>query len=305
LAKHADPQRPEAMIAGGSALVAAGATLLATGPPRTTAGIIVLSVGVASILGGLGMRLFGKTASATVFTVVVMAGFGVAVGISRSQHKARADACQPANAADSAPAVVYGHTRSPVRLVQLSALEMSSSEGQGCLNIDVKLRNVGSQRVFIAAAALHVDRAWDFRTECGGKGGGTVPLAANYDVRVNLTHIPTVATTTAVAQQIGPNDVDDFGLRAEFAGYHTTRAILKIHLVLTYDENQATLVSPAFLVLIQPGSGSFSADQLPPGTPLALGANRRLIRSLPPLARSGGVQQLSHLILTRRVAICV
>lgn len=137
-----------------------------------------------------------------------------------------------------------------LRLVDLTITQQQSLGPLDCIVFDLRLRNPGSEVVFVTAATFVVDDVHQFEATClgGGKGAGEVEISANYQVGVDIGLAPQ-RIPIDLAQTLEPDTVDRFAITARLTSVLSAFdvALLEARIELAYNENGDTITTPPLL----------------------------------------------------------
>jgi hypothetical protein len=144
--------------------------------------------------------------------------------------------------------------RGGVRIVDISFVERTPEQAHDwprylentgdTVQLEVKVRNVGSEIAFLKRLDVFVEQLWELQGFAFT--GAAVPVSAEYDIHLPIK-LPPFSVQTPISQSLEPNGVDRFVVRArlERDGY-----LFMVRLGIVYDEDDKVVLSgPIFFAI--------------------------------------------------------
>jgi hypothetical protein len=248
--------RWQALLAVAGGFGAVGGALLPTN--FKLAGLILLGLAV-SILFAIPFSVFTTPRAAV--TVFMTACVVCAIGIFQFERpsnsgEAQANYCNPIESSTGAAYVDSEPASQGLQVVKILANEETGQTP--CVKVDVSLLNNSGKEVFVTRAAFQIVHSWRIFHTCqsGGKGGGSVPLIANYNTTISLHEVPNTSYLDQVSQYLAAQDTDRFTITARLTNDPSNSddgfLILEGRVKIFYNSRMETPWSEPFLFLSKP-----------------------------------------------------
>jgi hypothetical protein len=313
--------RWQTVVAIAAAFIAVGTSAFGFG--FKALGLIVVAFAISILVGTLFDALISPRVALAVFTISAVS-FAAGIGyyyFSQPKHPQWCSELHPA--APSAYTSGSYQSASTLQLVRVLANEENGPTS--CVRIDLSMLNKGGNAVFVTRAAIRISRSWRISPTCplGGKGGGGVLPAANYNSTISLATVPTTSYVDQVSQHLSPQDVDRFTVTARLTNNPLASQggmeILEAQVKVYYNNNSQTAWSKPFLFSSDPIatpqnlSNVFGKPNLSSSQSAVIGPrvnyiylNRQEAASIArmPVARTGIVENVQRFLASPALPTC-
>ncbi|MER6187980.1 hypothetical protein [Streptomyces sp. NPDC001652] len=203
-----------------------------------------------------------RTAAAFTFAAPVVITFAAVAGfqVFEKDPATKVPWCSPMKPQQTrvnSSALVRGTpTKSPLKIDKVVVTEELGAGEQGCVKLDVSVRNLSSKAAYVDLAQIRVLQIWQLPQTCslGGKGGGGVEISKNYDSLILIDN-PGVTPVDAVAQSVDPHGIDRFSVTARLTAVPKigqTQRLIKAELDVFNNGSSTPVRSKPFIFVSNP-----------------------------------------------------